>query len=110
MTLLVAPPEVNARAVDVFFDNGHVFVRLANDRIFGFPRSDYPRLATATPEQLGDWRLIGGGQGIHWPQIDEDISVERVVAPYVAVHVDLDIPSATDGLQLDILGEEALVA
>ena len=40
----------------------------------------YPRLVHATPEERGNWELIGGGQGIHWSDLDEDISVENLLA------------------------------
>jgi uncharacterized protein DUF2442 len=40
----------------------------------------FPRLLRATPEQRGNWRLIGGGIGIHWPLIDEDISVASLLS------------------------------
>ena len=39
-----------------------------------------PRLVHATPEERGNWELIGGGQGIHWSDLDEDISVENLLA------------------------------
>jgi hypothetical protein len=40
----------------------------------------YPRLWHGTPEERHHWRLIGGGEGIHWPELDEDISVENLLA------------------------------
>lgn len=40
----------------------------------------FPRLLNATPEQRRNWRLIGGGVGIHWESVDEDISVESLLA------------------------------
>jgi uncharacterized protein DUF2442 len=43
------------------------------------PLAWYPRLVHGTPEERGNWRLIGNGEGIHWPQLDEDISVENIV-------------------------------
>jgi hypothetical protein len=55
-------------------------VDLADGRTLTVPLSWYPRLAHATPEERADWRLIGLGEGIHWPQLDEDISVEGLVA------------------------------
>ena len=40
----------------------------------------YPRLIHATPEERDNWRLIGAGEGIHWPDLDEDISIEGMLA------------------------------
>ena len=44
------------------------------------PLEWYPRLAHGTPAERGVWRLIGRGEGIHWPELDEDISVEGLLA------------------------------
>jgi len=55
-------------------------VDLADGRTIAAPLAWYPRLAHATPEERGSWRLIGGGRGVHWPEIDEDISVANLLA------------------------------
>ena len=52
---------------------------LSDGRTISAPLSWYPRLCHGTAEEREDWRLIGGGRGIHWPQLDEDISVENLV-------------------------------
>jgi len=44
------------------------------------PLACYRRLRTATPEQLANWEVIGDGEGIHWPDIDEDLSIEGLLA------------------------------
>jgi hypothetical protein len=44
----------------------------------------FPRLRDANQDELGDWRLIGSGVGIHWPKLDEDLSVSGLLAPRVA--------------------------
>jgi hypothetical protein len=44
------------------------------------PLAWYPRLLHGTPEERGHWRLIGKGHGIHWPELDEDVSVENLLA------------------------------
>jgi hypothetical protein len=44
------------------------------------PLAWFPRLAAASPKQKSNWRLIGGGIGVHWPDLDEDISVESLLA------------------------------
>ena len=52
---------------------------LSDGRTVSVPLSWYPRLIHATPDERGNWRLIGGGEGIHWPAMDEDISVEMLL-------------------------------
>ncbi len=54
-------------------------VHLADGRILSAPLSWYPRLRHGTPEERADWRLIGEGEGVHWPRLDEDISVEGLL-------------------------------
>ena len=54
-------------------------VELSDGRTISAPLSWYPRLCHGTSEEREDWRLIGGGRGIHWPLLDEDISVENLV-------------------------------
>lgn len=55
-------------------------VELADGRTVAAPLAWYPRLAHATVEERSSWRLIGGGRGIHWPSVDEDISVANLLA------------------------------
>jgi hypothetical protein len=55
-------------------------VDLSDGRSIAVPLSWYPRLAHATPAERGKSRLIGGGEGIHWPELDEDISVKSLLA------------------------------
>jgi hypothetical protein len=55
-------------------------VELADGRTIAAPLAWYPRLAHATAGEQASWRLIGGGRGIHWPAIDEDISVANLLA------------------------------
>lgn len=54
-------------------------VELSDGRTIVVPLAWYPRLVHATPEERSDWRLIGNGEGIHWPQLDEDISGENII-------------------------------
>ena len=54
-------------------------VELSDGRTISAPLSWYPRLCHGTSEEREDWRLIGGGRGIHWPLLDEDISIENLV-------------------------------
>ena len=65
-------------AMDIAIDDNMLRIYIADGREMAVPIQWYPRLRDATPEQRGNWRLIGGGEGIHWPDIDEDISVRKL--------------------------------
>ena len=67
-----------AQAVRVTQDSLHV--DLADGRTISVPLAWYPRLLLATADERKRWRLIGRGRGIHWEAIDEDISVEGLLA------------------------------
>jgi len=54
-------------------------VDLADGRTISVPLAWYPRLFYGTPEERKNWRVIGEGEGIHWSDLDEDISVENLV-------------------------------
>ena len=71
---------VEARVEHVGVDGDSLTVVLIDGRTVSVPIGWYPRLLQATPEERNNWRLVGGGQGIHWPDLDEDISVENLVA------------------------------
>jgi hypothetical protein len=71
------PREALATAVTVTADT--LSVELADGRTIAAPLAWYPRLAHATAEERGSWRLIAGGRGIHWPAVDEDISVANLL-------------------------------
>ena len=53
---------------------------LSDGRTISVPLTWYPRLVHATMEERCNWRLVGGGEGIHWPDLDEDLSVEGLLA------------------------------
>ena len=55
-------------------------VELDDGRTVSVPVAWYPRLLYASKEERSDWRLIGKGRGIHWEAIDEDISVQGILA------------------------------
>jgi len=55
-------------------------VDLADGRTITTPLAWFPRLIHGTPAERAKWRLIGSGEGIHWPDLDEDISVESLLA------------------------------
>ncbi len=69
-----------ADAVDVAFTDDELIVTLADARRVSAPLEWFPRLRSASPEQRGNWRLIGCGIGIHWEDLDEDISVRSLLA------------------------------
>ena len=64
---------------DVWFTEDSLVVRLADGRVISAPLTWYPRLLSASPEQRGRWELAGAGYGIHWPDLDEDLSVEGLL-------------------------------
>lgn len=63
------------QAKKVWFANDHIYVELANGRKSKLPLHQFKRLAKATPEELENFEIIGG-YSIHWPNIDEDLSIE----------------------------------
>ena len=67
-------------AVGVRATGDTLTVELNDGRTISAPLAWYPRLLHATPEERENWRLIGKGQGIHWNDLDEDISVENLLA------------------------------
>ena len=71
--------EFNSDATDVSTGEGMLRVHLADGREIAIPLEYFPRLRDATPEQLGQWEIIGGGYGIHWEALDEDISVRGLL-------------------------------
>jgi hypothetical protein len=72
--------KIDATAVDVTVTDDRLTVTLADGRELAVPLSWFPRLSEATEAQRRNWRFIGRGQGIHWPEVDEDISVASVRA------------------------------
>ena len=60
-----------------------LFIELTTGRVLIVPNNYTPRLAKATVEELQEYRLIGGGRGIHFPLIDEDISVEGLIKDFI---------------------------
>ena len=75
-TLKVNVPD----AEDVKVTEDTLTAELCDGRTISVPLSWYPRLVHATPEERNNWRPIGTGEGIHWPDLDEDISVEMLLA------------------------------
>ena len=67
------------RVTDVLVTEDTLTVSLMGGRSISAPLVWYPRLLNATPEQRGNWQLAGGGYGIHWPDVDEDLSAEGLL-------------------------------
>ncbi len=68
--------DVHPLAENVRFTEDDMVVALVDGRTVSVPLVWFPRLAGATREQLENYELLGDGEGIHWPDIDEDLSVE----------------------------------
>ena len=74
------PVKVEALATDVSFTNDSLRVALADGREITVPLEWFARLRDANDDEREDWRLIGGGIGIHWEKIDEDVSISTLLA------------------------------
>jgi hypothetical protein len=68
-----------ALAQGVTLSDDALTVDLADGRTITVPLAWFPRLAHGSAAERANWRLIGGGAGIHWPELDEDISVESLL-------------------------------
>jgi Protein of unknown function (DUF2442) len=77
----VSVETAEAVAVDVSCSDDALSVVLDDGRTVSVPLVWFPRLAAATPRQRKQWEPIGGGIGIHWEAIDEDISVASLLQP-----------------------------
>jgi hypothetical protein len=80
------------RVSTVSFPEGQetLCVTLVDGRSITVPLAWYPRLLNATPEQRNNWEICGGGFGIHWPEIDEDLSAEGLLRGQPAPGVSKD--------------------
>lgn len=74
-----APDHPRALSVEVV--QGDLVVHLEDGRTVSVPLDWFPKLRDASPDALGDWRLVGRGVGIHWPKLDEDLSVRALLLP-----------------------------
>ena len=79
MTILAIEMDI-PYAENVSVTKDALTVDLSDGRTISVPLGWYPRLMHATPNERKNWRLIGRGQGIHWEDIDEDISIECLLA------------------------------
>lgn len=71
--------KLESLASGVTFPGERMLISLVDGRELTVPLSWFPRLQSATEAQRRDWRLIGGGIGIYWPALDEDISLENLL-------------------------------
>ncbi len=77
----ISAVEINIpEAILISITDDSLFVDLSDGRTISVPLEWYPRLLHATPAERNQWRLIGKGHGIHWEKIDEDISIEGLLA------------------------------
>lgn len=67
------------KAINVEFSDSKMIIFLEDGREVSIPLEWFPRLRNATTKQLKKWRFIGNGEGIHWDEIDEDVSVENLL-------------------------------
>ncbi len=74
---------LEALAIAVSFDANNMWVKLADGRELGVPLAFFPRLANASPAERKRYQISGGGAGLHWDDLDEDISVPALLAGHV---------------------------
>jgi hypothetical protein len=75
----IAAVNVQPLAIDVLCSDDALRVALADGRAISVPLDWFPRLESASPKERKNWTLIGGGLGIRWDAIDEDVSVENLL-------------------------------
>jgi hypothetical protein len=66
-------------AVNLSFTESKMMIFLEDGRELSIPLEWFPKLRNASMKELNNWRLIGNGEGIHWEDLDEDLSVERLL-------------------------------
>ncbi len=72
--------ELHPQAYDIKCTDVSLIVELVDGRTISAPLVWFPSLAKASKEQLDNWELLGDGEGIHWPEIDEDLSIKGLLA------------------------------
>ncbi len=77
--------EMHPQAFNVRCSKEVLIVELIDGRTISTPLVWFPRLSAAKQEQLANWEILGDGEGIHWPDVDEDISVAGLLAGRRAV-------------------------
>jgi len=69
-----------SQAQPVVVTDDTVVVDLVDGRTISVPLAWYPRVVHGTPQERNNWRLVGNGEGIHWPDLDEDLSVDNLLS------------------------------
>lgn len=80
MTSSAQAEGADIRVREIAIADDQLTVALMDGRSITVPLAWYPRLAAGTPDQRANWELAGGGYGIHWPDLDEDLSTEGLLA------------------------------
>ena len=75
----ISEPKPGEKVKDVRFTDDLLIVDLIDGRTISVPVAWYPRLLHSTPEQRNNWQIAGGGFGIHWPDVDDDLSTEGLL-------------------------------
>ena len=71
--------EMHPQAHNITCDDTSIIVELVDGRTITAPLVWFPRLAKASKAELNNWQLLGNGDGIHWPDVDEDLSVQGLL-------------------------------
>lgn len=79
MASLARNDAADTRVKTVSLDDDRLTVELMDGRAISAPLAWYPRLARATAEQRARWQIAGGGHGLHWPDLDEDLSTDGLL-------------------------------
>ncbi len=77
--MAISAPASDTRVRSVEIDDVRLTVELMDGRSISVPLAWYPRLLDATPEQRRHFEIAGGGYGLHWPDLDEDLSTEGLL-------------------------------
>jgi hypothetical protein len=78
------------RVAGVELTEDNLIVALNDGRTISVPLAWYPRLANASPAQRNNWQIAGGGYGIHWPEIDEDLNTEGLLRGAPAPRIQIE--------------------
>ena len=79
MASLARTDAADTRVKSVSIDADRLTIELMDGRAISAPLAWYPRLSRASPEQRARWKIAGGGYGLHWPDLDEDLSTEGLL-------------------------------
>lgn len=84
--MITSEPKAGELVRDVHLTDDSISVDLFDGRTITAPLAWFPRLLHATPEQRANWRIAGAGYGIHWPDIDEDLSTQGLLQGAATPH------------------------